>query len=67
MTDKLRIRIAAAVTILFLVAISAAGVIAHTDRTLGPTGVARRSTPTSIARAASQPNIVPAGQEGEGE
>jgi hypothetical protein len=67
MTDKLRITIAAAVTTLFLVAISAAGLIAHANKTLATTSVSGRATPTSIAPAASQPNIVPAWQEDQGE
>ena len=59
MSDKLRIKIAAAVTALFLAAVSAAGVIAHSSRLPAATATVTQRATTVESHAASQPNLAP--------
>ena len=56
MTDKARIRIAAAVTALFLAGISAAGLVAHDHRpqTAAPATTASLATPSANATTAAR-------------
>ena len=64
MTDKLRIRIAAGVTALFLAAISAAGLAAHQDPT--PAGAAAGSGPPVVAPRSDDEGYDDEGYDDEG-
>jgi hypothetical protein len=64
MTHTLRIKIAAAITTLFLGAISVAGVIAHGNRPTTSTSVTQAAQ-GRLSKGASQPNVTPTWREQE--
>jgi hypothetical protein len=63
MTDKARIKIAAAVTAMFLGAVSAAGVMAHSNGPSTPATAVSQATAPRQPGSASQPNATPGWHE----
>jgi hypothetical protein len=65
MTDKARIKIAAAVTAMFLGAVSAAGVMAHSNRPSTPAAAVSHATAPRQPGSTSQPNAAAKWHEAE--